>query len=283
MTDDPDRPRAGARCPGRGQNPEVARVPWAMRWFAPVLVAVLAWASGCGSSSGGGDAKPIVVSEETYAEALANAACSGGAKCCAAQGKGYDVTSCMVSMGFAVGFFPLLQAQAKALGLQWDQAAAEACVEQLRVASESCGSVAWGADQCVVYPPNVPAGSECQQDMQCIPPAHGRAECDYPLSGPRTCVAITFVGEGADCSAATSECDPEASVFCDATSKKCVKRLSEGTTCNSEEQCAEGLGCIASQCAKLLPQGATCSASQDCESGVCSGNVCGAEVDLLCK
>lgn len=242
---------------------------------------------GCGSGSDGGQggssgSGPVVVSEETYASALADAACSGGAKCCAEQGKSYDAMSCLMSVGMFVGFVPLMQAQAKALGLKWDQAAAEACVAELRAAASACGAATLQADQCVVYPPNVAEGQPCEQDMQCIPPPNGRAECHWPVSGDKTCLAIGFVAEGAKCGEPTTECDPNAGLFCDSASQTCKKQLAEGGACFGDEQCAEGLRCNGSLCAKLAAVGAPCGSSDACESGTCVENKCGAAMDLVC-
>ncbi len=258
-----------------------------MRRLARILIASSCLlAPACGSSDNddsGGGPTPIAVTEDTFVEAMIAAMCSGGPQCCAKEGKQFDQLGCAATAGLLFSFAPLTQAQAKNLGLAWDQAAAEACVNNLSAASQSCGATPLDETLCQrVYAPNVPPGGACESDMQCIWPEHGRAECYWPVDADKYCRQIQFVGAGAACDSVESECDPAANLFCEHATDICVPRKAAGEACVNSEDCAAELRCEGQVCAPRVATGEACSSSDDCAEGNCSGGVCQPPIDIVC-
>ncbi len=258
-----------------------------MRRSARILIASSCLlAPACGSSNSddsGGGPQPIAVTEDTFAEAMVAAICSGGPQCCAKEGKQFDQLSCVATAGLIAGFAPVTQAQAKSLGLSWDQAAAEACVNNLSAASQSCGATPLDETLCQrIYAPNVGPGGACEADMQCIWPEHGRAECYWPADADKYCLQIQFVGEGGACDSLDTECDPAANLYCDLGTDTCLPRKAEGEPCASSDHCAEELRCQGRTCAPRAATGEACGTTNDCAEGNCSGGVCQPPIDVVC-
>jgi hypothetical protein len=257
------------------------------------VVLVCALALGCSSGSGGGGngggggSGPIVVTEDTFAEALIQAACSGGAQCCPAEGKTFSSLGCQASMGLVLGMYKFAKGLAQAHGMPWNQANADACVASLAAAAKSCGAQNWDATGCdQAYTPVTEPGALCDTDDQCIPASPGTARCEYPVEGDKYCLQIQYVAEGESCNNFDAKCDPDGPTWCDYTSSTCQPKKGAGEACmpssGFDEECQKDLRCTGT-CVPLGEFGDTCSLGGDCKSGLCNNGTCDKEFLSICQ
>jgi hypothetical protein len=238
--------------------------------------------AGCGGGGDGGSGGGAFASE--YSALV----CDKLSDCCATAGIPIDAGRCR-------SLFQQKAAEAPE-GLEFDQAAADACMSKLR-ASEGCAEV----PECEnVYRGTKQAGEACEDDEECArPEGGGEAECDRGFDAPGKCVhkvrgkagdacAETCTAEGADGFVATScsgfgeggvvgRCFTNDGLFCSDETSKCEAMKAAGEACGGGVPCAAAHYCASGPdggertCAPSLAPGADCrDAPRDaCGDGYC--------------
>ena len=257
---------------------------------AQILAVLLggAWAFGvvgCGESKsdGAGDRDQFLAQ-----------LCDEFAGCCKAAGRPSDGAQCRA---FYSAFAP-------ATG--YDQAAATACLDEVRALSNKCDSISSAASCSNVFAPGgtKQPGETCEDDSDCAAADSGRVECvsNYVdganvqqcqvrlpgTAGSTPCVAtrdgnITFYSGIADGIPATGYvCDLADGLSCDSQSGACKSLAAVGQPCTgSAYQCVTSAYCAFPEnlCQARLALGAACQDDDECIAGAyCEpgGNTCAA-------
>lgn len=149
--------------------------------------------------------------------------------------------------------------------LKYDPSRAEACAEAFT--TQACGEWETLPDSCTRFLiPRVPLGGDCYD---------GFAECTDGVcrgsSCPRTCQPRALLDD--PCSA---DGDCRSGLYCKLspfmpTVGQCAAFGTNGTACESDKQCLEGLQCLSQQCRVLPLPGNPCVDGQCSEGGFCEG------------
>lgn len=229
------------------------------------LVVVLA--VGCGGGDG--------LSLADYPQALIDALCQHEVNC----GEYPDVATCERSDLLRLTTNPSANAAVSAGKILYDAGKARECVDT--IANASCDTT--DADLRFLFPSacfetatgTLHAGDACAINDECISLA-----CDVP-SCPDACCQGTCTGDappavnqpvGSPCSQPLVSSECVATAYCDSTTHMCTALKSQGTACNSGNECDIGLGCAgAPPTCKPLPK-----LGEPCPDGICrdEGQVC---------
>ena len=149
--------------------------------------------------------------------------------------------------------------------LRYEPARAEACAEAFL--TQACGEWEVLPDSCTRFlVPRVPLGAECYD---------GFAECTDGVcrgsSCPRTCQPRALLDD--PCSV---DGDCRTGLYCKPspfmpTTGQCAAYGTNGTACEGDRQCLEGLQCIGQMCRVLPLPGTACVEGQCSEAGFCEG------------
>lgn len=153
--------------------------------------------------------------------------------------------------------------------LKYEPARAEACGQAFL--TRACGEWQTLPDSCTRFLlPRVPLGEDCYD---------GFAECTDGVcrgsSCPRTCQPRALLDD--PCSA---DGDCRSGLYCKRSpfqpgSGQCAPFGTNGTACDIDAHCQEGLQCLAQQCRVLPPPGSSCVGGQCAETGFCEGGDAG--------
>lgn len=231
------------------------------------LTAVLV--PGCGGSSdGSGTAAPIP--KEQLLDRMTSAVCDNIGPCCSQQGYAHDPASCKQLLTQFYGQFvtPLLSAD----GVQYDAAAAGACLKAFQSVAASCAGEPDSPACDRVFVGTLAEGANCQLDEQCKAPQGGSAYCDDGkcVAEPRgklgdgcygTC---TTSGNSTSCSGGgasngNATCYTNDGVFC-GESGNCEQLAGAGQSC-SGGGCVAGHYCGNGTCTPQLGAGGDCGGS----------------------
>ena len=149
--------------------------------------------------------------------------------------------------------------------LRYDPLRAEACAESFL--TQTCGEWATLSDSCQRFLlPRVPLGQDCYD---------GFAECADGVcrgsSCPRTCQPRALLDE-----VCTVDGDCRSGLYCKLSPfmpsvGQCAAYGSNGTACESDPECLDGLHCIMQQCRALPAPGLSCVEGLCSEAGFCDG------------
>jgi hypothetical protein len=142
-----------------------------------------------------------------------------------------------------------------------------ACNSGSQCQSGSCQTGSDTATLCGTCAASIAVGQSCVGGGVC---AVG-TECETSSDGiTATCQTLTYGAAGAACGGAAN-CNP--GLYCDAT-KKCAARLAEGAPCAASEACEPPLVCgfQTAICQPLSPVGTACDSDEDCASGLGCGS-----------
>lgn|GEM_PF-3388574 len=239
-----------------------------MRWFCPVLVAVLAGCSpttpsidggGGGSGAGGGgepaapaDAGVPLFTADTFCDVFARAACQWAATC--GQRTAGEEAACVA-----------VKKHGCPRAVSFDVTAANVCL--LRLESARCGrSRVEGCPE--AWPAAVPDGGACLSSRECLA---GVCASDGGACG--VCSAPGALGETCD---AFHPCD--AVGRCDVGGDggvQCIAKLAAGEKCDAKDEVCltgrclfkvgKGLTCVSGQTGGSCVSNAGCATSQYCD------------------
>ena len=245
--------------------------------------------TGGGGGYGGGPAAPVAQAD--FANQLAQTMCPNVASCCTRNGFTADQAACTTAAVAAAQTELLSPPNPSAV--QYDPAAAGACINQVSSHYQQCSSREGTSDACNhIWIGLRPVGAACQKSIECAAQSGQRAYCtngQCSLSNPgdsgqgapgvegdpcsSTCtttandsVCSSSIGSsgGTPPSTAPKSCETTSGLYCDSTTSVCTRVPALGAPCNG--YCATGGYCENGVC---TPQHATgpCPSSDACSSG----------------
>lgn len=255
------------------------------------LLAVLlagAWAcvvAGCGGSDSGAGDKDQFIAQ----------LCAEFADCCEAAGRPSDGAQCRALYG---AFTP-------ASG--YDQAMAQACLDEVRAVQNACDTSSVSTPSCrkvfATSGGTKKPGESCEDDDDCAAPESGQAECvsDFVNQasvrqcqvqlpgtvGSAPCVGtvdgnITIYSGSADGIPLTGYlCNRADGLTCDGQTGACESLAAVGEACAGQSQCVPSAYCAVAEsvCKQRLALGAACEDDDQClSSAYCEpgGKACAA-------
>ncbi len=223
--------------------------------------------------------------------------CDEFADCCKAAGRPSDGAQCRAFYG----------AFAPASG--YNEAAATACLDEVRSSANKCDSISSGAPSCSkVFSTGgtKKPGEMCDTDSDCAPAESGEAQCagDFvdgatvqqcqvrlpgkagsaPCLGTRDGNVTFYSGVGDGIPTMGYVCDLADGVSCDSQSGACKSLGAVGDACSGGSYaCVASAYCafVDGVCKARVAAGAACEGQDECVAGAyCDGNTCAASHTL---
>jgi len=247
-----------------------------MRAFTAIFLcgALASGAVGCGESESNGAGN-----QDQFITQL----CAEFADCCEAAGRPSDGAQCRAFYG---AFVPMSG---------YDQAAAQACLNEVRAADNKCEDMSsMNTPSCAKVFASVRGtkqpGEACEDDDDCAPAASGQVDCASDFvdgatvqkcqvrlpgkAGSTPCVGtvdgnVTFYGGAAEGIPTTGYlCDLADGLSCDSQTGACESLAAVGEACSSGiYQCVPAAYCAFAEgmCKARLALGAACRGDDECQ------------------